>query len=74
MAKETKMRKLQQQMTILRTQQQQQQREEKVEELQAEAKRVTRIIQPIHQKVCEVAASVEKFMPEHVIFELVEQM
>ena len=31
-------------------------------------------IQHVPQKVCEVAASVEKFMPEHVIFELVEQM
>ena len=43
------MKKLQQQVIVLRTQQQQ--RTDKVVELLTEAKRVTRIIQPIHQKV-----------------------
>ena len=72
MAKATKMRKLQQQMTMLCTQQQQ--REEKVEELQAEAERVTCIIQLAHQKVHEVATSVERVMSEHVSFDLLEHM
>ena len=61
MAKVTEMRKLQQQMTLLHTQHKQ--REEKVEYLKAKVKRVTGIIQPIHQKVHGVVASMEKVMP-----------
>ena len=70
--KAIEMWKLQQQMTVLRTQQQQ--CEEKVEELQAEVERVTGIIQLVHKKVCEVEELVEKVMPEHVSFDLLEHM
>ena len=72
MGKEMEMRKLQQQMTLLRTKQQQ--REEKVEELQVEAEKVTGIIQPVHQKVHEVVASIEKVLSKHVYSDLVEKM
>ena len=50
------------------------QREEKIEELQAEAERVIGIIHPVHQKVHEVAASIESNMLEHVSSDLVEHM
>ena len=63
---------LQKQTTMLRAKQQR--CEEKIEELQAEAKRVTRIIQPMHQKIHEVVASAESNMLEHVSFNLVEHM
>ena len=59
-------------MTVLCTQQQQ--REEKVKELQVEVERVTSIIHPIHQKVRNVVASIEKVIPKHVSFDLVEDM
>ena len=71
-AKEMKMRKLQQQMIVLCTQQQQ--REEKVEELQDEGERVTTTIQPIHKKVREVVTSVGIVMLKHVSSDLVEKM
>ena len=64
------MRKLQQQMTVLCTQQEQ--HEEKVEELQAEVERVTCITQHVHQKVHDAVASVDKFMPKQVSFNLVK--
>ena len=49
MAKATEMNKLQHQVMVLCTQQQQW--EDKIEELQAEARRVIGIIHHIHQKV-----------------------
>ena len=63
---------LQQQTTALRAQQQK--REEKVEDLQEEAKRVTVLIHPMHQKLHGIVASVESNMLEHVTFDLVEHM
>ena len=42
--------------------------------MQVEVKKVTGIIQPIHQKAREVAASVERVMPKHVSSDLVENM
>ena len=53
---------------------QQQHRVEKVEELQAEAKRVTSIIQPVHQKVHDATSSIQKIIPEHVSSDLVDQL
>ena len=38
------------------------------------AKRVTGIIQHVHQKVRKAATSVEKFMAKHASFNLVEQI
>ena len=70
MAKATEMRKLQQQMTSLHTHQKQ--CEEKVEELQVEEDIVTCIINTINQKVCDVVASVDKVMTEHVNSDLEE--
>ena len=70
MAKEKKGGKFQQQVTVLCTQQQH--RVEKVEELQAEAEKVTGIIQLVHKKVHDLETSVEKVMSEHVSFDLVE--
>ena len=52
MAKAMEMRKLQQQITVLRTQLGH--HEEKVEELQDEVERVTGITHHVNQKVCEL--------------------
>ena len=40
----------------------------------SEAERITGLIQPVHQKVHEVVTLVERNMPEHVSFDLVENM
>ena len=66
------MRKLQQQVIVMRTQQQH--RVEKVEELRAEVEIVIGIIQPIQQKLHEATASIEKVTPEHVSSDLMEQL
>ena len=70
MDKETEMRKLQQQVIVMRTQQQH--RAEKVEELWVEI--VIGIIQPIQQKLHEATASIEKVTPKHVSSDLMEQL
>ena len=67
MAKEIEIRKLQQQVIVLCKQQQH--HADKVE-----AKRVTRIIQPVQQKVHEAVASVEKLTSKHVNSDLVEKL
>ena len=72
MAKATKMSKLQQQITMLRTQQKH--HEEKVEELQDELERVTCIIQFVHQRVHDLVPTVGKVMPKHVSFDLMGQL
>ena len=64
--------RLQQQTTVLHAQQQQ--HEEKVEELWAEAERVTGIIQFVHWNVHEVANRIESNMWENVSSDLVEHM
>ena len=53
---------------------QQQHREEKVEELQAEAKRVTRIIQHVHQKLQEAIESIEKVILGHISSDLIQEL
>ena len=70
MAKAAEMKKLQQHVTVMHTQQRH--HVDKVEELHAKAERVTNIIHPMHQKVREVATSVESEMMEHVSFDLVD--
>ena len=72
MAKAKEMRKLQQQMAVMCTQQHH--REEKVEELQDEVERVIGLIQLVHQNLCNTVESIEKFMPKHVIFDMVEKL
>ena len=46
----------------------------KVNELQAEAERVTYIIQPVHQKVRQAAESAELTTSEHISSDLVENL
>ena len=67
-----KMKKLQQQVTTLRTQQQK--HTDRVTELQEEEERVTRIIQLVHQKVQKAIESVGLTTLGHNSSELVENL
>ena len=66
------MRSMQQQTNVIHTWQQQ--CNEKIVEIQEEVERVTGIIDPMHQNVHDIAASVERIKLEHVSFDLVEHM
>ena len=66
------MHSMQQQTNVLRTWQKQ--CNKNIAKLQEEAKRVIGLIQPVHQNVRDVAASVERNKMEYVSSNLVEHM
>ena len=72
MAKATDMKKLQQQVTKMRTQQQK--RTDRVVELKTEVEKVTCIIQPVDEKVRQEVQSAGLTTSEHISSELVENL